>query len=361
MITIYQIFGFILAFTVSLVSTPFVIKFAKRFGFVDIPNYRKVHKDPKPLIGGLSIVLGATAGILYLKPFYNYLVPVMLGGFIILVIGLIDDKYNLTPKWKMLGQLIAALIVVFSGVKINFIIIPFTGERIELGIFSYIIAIIWIIAITNAINLIDGLDGLSAGISAIALSSILVLSIMNGQMFVISITVILIGSILGFLPYNFHPAKIFLGDTGALFLGYCIAVISILGLYKSVTIFSLGLPIIALAVPIFDTMFAILRRILNKQKISTADKAHLHHRLLAMGYSHRATVMIIYAIGASFGLSAILFTRGTLWFSLLIIVALCILFQVLAELIGLIGNHKPLLTVLSKLTNSRTPLKDKNN
>ncbi|WP_338788277.1 MraY family glycosyltransferase [Metabacillus sp. FJAT-53654] len=361
MITIYQLFGFILAFTVSLVSTPFVIKFAKRFGFVDIPNYRKVHKAPKPLIGGLSIVLGATAGILYLKPFYNYLVPVMLGGFIILVIGMIDDKYNLTPKWKVLGQLIAAIIVVSAGVKIDFFIIPFIGEKIELGVFSYIIAVIWIIAITNAINLIDGLDGLSAGISAIALSSILVLSILNGQMFVISITVILIGSILGFLPYNFHPAKIFLGDTGALFLGYCIAVISILGLYKSVTIFSLGLPIIALAVPIFDTIFAIVRRLLNKQSISSPDKAHLHHRLLAMGFSHRATVMIIYAIGVSFGLSAILFTRTTLWLSLLFMVALLVLFQLLAELIGLIGNHKPLLTALAKLINKREPLKNKNN
>ena len=361
MISIYQFFGFVLAFTVSLVATPFIIKFAKKFGFVDQPNHRKVHTDPKPLIGGLSIVLGATAGILYLKPFYNYLVPVMVGGAIILIVGMLDDKYDLKPKWKALGQFIAASVVVFSGVKINFIIIPFTDERIDLGIFSYIIAIIWIIAITNAINLIDGLDGLSAGISAIALSSILVLSIINEQMFVISITVILIGSILGFLPYNFYPSKIFLGDTGALFLGYCIAVISILGLYKSVTIFSLGLPIIALAVPIFDTIFAIIRRLLNKQKISTADRAHLHHKLLDMGFSHRATVLIIYGIGVSFGLSAILFTRTTLWLSLIFMVALLILFQLLAEIIGLIGNHRPLLNTLNKILHPRSPIKDKNN
>ncbi|KEZ52160.1 glycosyltransferase family 4 protein [Metabacillus indicus] len=354
LLTSDQIIGFSIAFLIALCSTPFIIKFANKFGFVDLPNYRKVHTKEKPLIGGIAIIIGATAGLFYLQLSYSFMLPVMVGGAVILVVGLLDDKYDLSPKWKFAGQAVAASIVVFSGIKIDFFIIPFLGERIELGIFSYIIAILWIVAITNAINFMDGLDGLAAGISVISLLSILMLSINNGNMFVMSFTLVLIGSTLGFLPFNFYPSKIFLGDTGALFLGYCISVISILGLYKSVTMFSLGLPIIALAVPIFDTLFAILRRFLNKQKISSPDKSHIHHRLLAMGFSHRNTVLIIYAIGIVFGLSAVFFTRATLWLSFIVLVVLMVIFIILAELIGLIGQHKPILKAIDKLTGRKT-------
>ena len=359
-LSVNHLFLFLLTFLTTLFITPLVIYFSKKFNFVDVPNYRKVHDTPKPLLGGIAILTGCTTGLLYLKPNEDFILPVIIGGAIIITVGLLDDKYNISPKAKLLGQICATAIVVFSGIKIDFFIIPFVGERIELGFFGYIIAFLWIIGITNSINLIDGLDGLASGISAIALTSILVLSIINGHVFVISLTIILIGSILGFLPYNFYPAKIFLGDTGALFLGYCISVISILGLYKSVTIFSLVLPIVVLAVPIFDTMFAIIRRILNKQNISVADKSHLHHRLLAIGFSHRNTVLIIYLIGVIFGLSAIFFTRTTLWVSLIIMFILLLIFQALAEFVGLIGKHKPLLKMVSKLINgSQVKLKNK--
>jgi UDP-GlcNAc:undecaprenyl-phosphate/decaprenyl-phosphate GlcNAc-1-phosphate transferase len=349
----YTLIDFIIAFVISLivalVITPAVIKFAKRYGFVDKPDYRKVHKNLMPRIGGLSIVIGATAGLLYLNKLIPEIWPVVVGGGIILITGIFDDKYTLSAKTKLIGQIAAALVVVLADFKIDFITLPFFSERIYLGGFSYIFAIFWIVAITNAINLIDGLDGLAGGVSVIAMTSIMTLAIFNGHYMVIALTVILIGSTIGFLFFNFHPAKIFMGDTGALFLGYCISIISLLGLYKSVTIFSLIIPIIILAIPIFDTFFAIIRRILNKQKISAPDKSHLHHRLLSLGFSHKETVLIIYAIGVLFGICAIVFSRSTLWGSFVVIGIMFFLIQITAEVVGLIGKHKPLLNTMKKI------------
>ena len=349
----YSLIDFVIAFAISLVVsvavTPLVIKFAKRFGFVDKPDYRKVHKGLMPRVGGLSIVIGASAGLLYLNDLILPLWPVILGGGIILIVGILDDRFTLSPKAKLVGQILAACIVVFADFKIDFITLPFVAERIYLGNFSYVFGILWIVGITNAINLIDGLDGLAGGVSVIAMTSIMALAAMNGQYMVVALTVILIGGTIGFLFFNFNPAKIFMGDTGALFLGYCISIISLLGLFKSVTIFSLVVPIIILAIPIFDTFFAIIRRILNKQKISAPDKSHLHHRLLAMGFSHKETVLIIYAIGAFFGLCAILFTRSTLWGAILFSAVLVVLIQLTAEVVGLIGQHKPLINTMKKL------------
>ncbi|WP_335870570.1 glycosyltransferase family 4 protein [Bacillus sp. 2205SS5-2] len=343
------IFAFAISLVVSLVVTPLVIKFAIKYGFVDKPDYRKVHKSLMPRIGGLSIVIGATAGLIYLNKLIPLLWPVILGGGIILVVGILDDKYTLSPKAKLIGQILAACIVVFADFKIDFITLPFVSERIYLGNFSYLFGIFWIVGITNAINLIDGLDGLAGGVSVIAMTSIMTLAALSGQYIVVALTIILIGSTIGFLFFNFHPAKIFMGDTGALFLGYCISIISLLGLYKSVTIFSLIVPIIILAIPIFDTFFAIIRRILNKQKISAPDKSHLHHRLLELGFSHKETVLIIYAIGAFFGLCAILFSRSTLWGAVLFIGVLVVIIQLTAEIVGLIGKHKPLINTMKKI------------
>ncbi|WP_044749200.1 glycosyltransferase family 4 protein [Bacillus alveayuensis] len=348
----YSILNYILAFFISfstaVISTPFVKSLAIRYGFVDKPNHRKVHTSLMPRLGGLAIVLGTVAGLIYLTPESRFFPAIFIGGLIIVMIGILDDKFNLSPKVKFIGQLIAACIVVFSGLKIDFITFPF-GEKIYIGAFGYILAIFWIVGITNAINLIDGLDGLAGGVSAIAMSSILMMAVLNNQFLVISLTVVLIASTLGFLIFNFHPAKIFMGDTGALFLGYSISVISILGLLKSVTLFSLIVPIIILGIPIFDTFFAIVRRVLNKQKISSPDKSHLHHCLLAMGFSHRTTVLIIYGIGIFFGVSAIIFSTSTLWGSLTIIGLLVILVQLTAEVIGLIGKRKPLINTVRKL------------
>lgn len=345
------IVAFIIAFAVSIVATPLVIKFAQRFGFVDVPNSRKVHKSLMPRIGGVAIVIGATAGLGYIHRLIYDIWPIMLGGVVILIIGLFDDKYSLSPKVKLAGQLLAACIVVFFGFDIDFISIPFVPEKIVLGPFSYVIAIIWIVGITNAINLIDGLDGLASGVFIIAMATIMYMAILNGQYLVVGLTAILIGSTFGFLFFNFHPAKIFLGDTGSLFLGYCISTISMLGLFKSVTIFSLVIPVIILAIPILDTFFAIVRRLINKKKIFAPDKSHLHHRFLEMGFSHKETVLIIYAIGIFFGICAIIFSQSTLWGALIIMALLLIFIQVTAEVIGLIGK-KPFLNTFKRLRSS---------
>lgn len=204
---------------------------------------------------------------------------------------------------------------------------------------AYPLTVLWIVGITNAINLIDGLDGLAAGISVIGLSTIAVMAFSADKILILSLSLVVIGSTIGFLFYNFHPAKIFMGDTGSLFLGYMISVLSLLGLYKSVTLFSVVVPVIILGVPIFDTTFAIIRRILNKQPISSPDKSHIHHRLMAFGLSHRMAVIVIYMIGLVFSLSAILLTSATIWLSLIIIFLLVMFMQVIAEVTGLVNEE----------------------
>jgi UDP-GlcNAc:undecaprenyl-phosphate GlcNAc-1-phosphate transferase len=224
----------------------------------------------------------------------------------------------------------------------EFLSIPFWDLRFDLGWLAYPLTILWIVGITNAINLIDGLDGLAAGISVIGLSTIAVMAFSADKILIFSLSLVVIGSTIGFLFYNFHPAKIFMGDTGSLFLGYVIFVLSLLGLYKSVTLFSVVIPIIILGVPIFDTTFAIIRRILNKQPISAPDKSHIHHRLMAFGLSHRKAVIVIYLIGIVFSLSAILLKTATLWVSIFIIFGLILFMQIIAEVTGLVNEqYKP--------------------
>ncbi|WP_078429750.1 glycosyltransferase family 4 protein [Alkalihalobacterium alkalinitrilicum] len=343
------VIAFIIAFTVTIVSTPFVKKLAIKIGATDRPETRKVHEKIMPRLGGLAIVLGFVAGILVIRPESQFIVPIMMGAFIIVVLGILDDKYTLRANSKLVGQILAASVVVFSGLKIDMINLPFTGE-IYFGIWSYPFTILWIVGITNAINLIDGLDGLAAGVSSIALTSILVMAVLDGQLLAIALSVVLIGSTLGFLVHNFYPAKIFMGDTGSLFLGYLISVISITGLFKNLTFISLVIPVIILAIPIFDTLFAIIRRIVNKKKISAPDKKHLHYCLLEMGFSHRKTVLIIYGVSAFFGISAIIFSTTAQWLSVFIILFLLLVIQISAELVGIMDNKKkPLINFFMKM------------
>ncbi len=343
------IIALLLTFIVSLIITPFIKRLANKLGAYDRPNNRKVHKNIIPSLGGLSIFLATVVGYLYLAPKLEYVPYIFIGGFIIIAIGFFDDLYNLSPAIKFSGQIIAALIVVQSGLNIEFLNLPFDGQ-IDLGFFSYIFTVFWIVAITNTINLIDGLDGLAAGVSTIALFSIMVVALINNQLIIVGLCIILIGSTLGFLVYNFYPATIFMGDTGSLFLGYCISIISIMGLLKSVTLFSFIIPVIILAVPIFDTFFAIVRRVLNKQKISAPDKSHLHHCILAMGVDHRTSVIIIYLYGAFFGGAALLFSTATLSVSFMIAAILMLIIQLTAEVVGLIGQKRtPLLNIVKKI------------
>ncbi|WP_099354857.1 glycosyltransferase family 4 protein [Fredinandcohnia onubensis] len=330
---------------VSILITPIVIRFAIKIGATDQPNQRKVHQKVMPRLGGLAIFLSFLLGYLILQPESPYKWPILIGATIIIITGLLDDLFELSPKLKLAGQLIAAFVVIFNGVDVEMVNLPFGLGEVQLGFLTIPLTIIWIVGITNAINLIDGLDGLAAGVSSIALITISGMAIIMGDGFVLSIGLLLLFSTLGFLIYNFHPAKIFMGDTGALFLGYMIAVLSLLG-FKNVTLISFIVPIIILGVPISDTFFAIIRRLVNKQPISAPDKSHLHHCLLRLGYSHRKTVLIIYGISAIFGFSAVIFSQATVWGSLVVVIVLLLAIELFVEKIGLIGKeYRPLLNM----------------
>ncbi|MEW8970534.1 MAG: MraY family glycosyltransferase [Mesobacillus sp.] len=336
----------IVCFIASILITPLVKKFALKIGATDAPNQRKVHAKVMPRLGGLAIYISFVIGLLILRPEAEYNTAIILGSLIIIITGVLDDMMELSAKIKMLGQLAAAgLVVVWGGVQVTFINIPFIDSQIQFGFMSIPITIFWIVGITNAINLIDGLDGLAAGVSSIALITISGMAIIMGDQYTVMLASIVLASTLGFLIYNFHPAKIFMGDTGALFLGYMIAVLSLLG-FKNVTFISFIVPVIILGVPISDTFFAIIRRIVNKQPLSAPDKSHLHHCLLRLGYTHRQTVLMIYAMAAFFGLAAVIFSQAKLWGSFVLIAILLLLIEIIAESIGLVGkNYRPLLKI----------------
>lgn len=340
----------IIAFVTTILLTPVVKKLAYKLGATDKPNKRKVHQKIMPRLGGLAIYISFIVGVLILQPSDEVHIPILIGSLIIILTGVFDDIKEISPKVKLFGQIMATLVVVvFGDLQVHFINLPFGGQ-LDFGILSIPITMIWIIGITNAINLIDGLDGLAGGVSSIALFSIAGMALLMGnQTYVMLIALILAVSTLGFLVFNFHPAKIFMGDTGALFLGYMIAVLSLLG-FKNVTFISLIIPIIILGVPISDTLFAIVRRIVNKQPLSAPDKSHLHHCLIRLGYSHKMAVLIIYAMSALFGLAAFAFSQATIWGSLIILFALIIAIELIVEKIGLIrDDYRPLLNFLSGL------------
>jgi UDP-GlcNAc:undecaprenyl-phosphate/decaprenyl-phosphate GlcNAc-1-phosphate transferase len=342
-----------ICFITSILITPLVKRFAIKIGATDKPNQRKVHQKIMPRLGGLAIYISFIVGLLVLQPSSATHWPLVLGSLIIILTGIFDDMFELSAKVKLAGQLAAAVVVVVWGdVLVSFINLPFGGV-IEFGYLSIPLTILWIVGITNAINLIDGLDGLAAGVSSIALITIAFMALIMGNFYVVAIAAVLLASTLGFLFYNFHPAKIFMGDTGALFLGYIIAVLSLLG-FKNVTVISLIVPIIILGVPISDTFFAIIRRVVNKKPLSAPDKSHLHHCLLRLGYSHRQTVILIYALAAFFGLTAVIFSQAKVWGSFLVIAGLLLLIEVLAESIGLMGkNHRPLLKFVRRYSTAK--------
>ncbi|SFA99412.1 UDP-GlcNAc:undecaprenyl-phosphate GlcNAc-1-phosphate transferase [Lentibacillus halodurans] len=344
----------VIAFVISALTaffvTPLIKRLALKLNVADKPdNNRKNHNGIKASLGGLAIFSGTVAGFLYLQPVHPQMTAIIIGACIMILTGVLDDVFDLKPYYKLTGQLATALAVVSSGLVIEKLTIPFLGT-VYLDGLAYIITIIWILAASNAINLIDGLDGLAAGVSAIGLSSILVMAMMDYRIVVAYLCVILIGGCIGFLYHNFHPAKIFMGDTGALFLGYSIAVVSMLGLFKNVALFSFIIPIIVIAIPVFDTILAIIRRTINKQGIATADKKHIHYQLMKMGYSHRTAVLIIYGFSAFFGGMAIVFNSGTMLTSFIIFGIIIVGMQVIAELAGIVMHgQQPLLNRIKRI------------
>lgn len=337
--------GFAVACVLAIVLTPAVKRFAIRIGAVDRPNQRKVHTRIMPRLGGLAVFLAFVGAFFVIAPMTDDVngkvaSALLIGGSLIVLVGALDDKFDLSPKTKLLVELIAALVVVFYGeIQIDLVNLPF-GDVFETKWLSVPLTVFWIVGVTNAVNLIDGLDGLAAGVSGIANATILVLAIMMGNVTVILFSALLLGSIIGFLFYNFHPAKIFMGDSGALFLGFCLATLSVLG-FKQATLVSFIVPILILGVPLSDTFFAIVRRKVNKLPISVADKNHLHHCLLQMGLGHRNTVLVIYGISLFFGLCAILLSQTTLlWVTLVMVAAIMLVLQVGAEAIGIVSKSK---------------------
>ncbi|WP_281164167.1 glycosyltransferase family 4 protein [Liquorilactobacillus sicerae] len=345
----------IVAGVLSLVLTPLVRRLAFKIGAVDNPNARRVNKIPMPTMGGLAIFLSFNfVNFFLLRQQYpsRQLWTLLVAEIVILATGIIDDIYELKPRQKLIGETVAALVVFFlCDIKMTTLTLPFLGS-IELGWLSLPVTVIWILAITNAVNLIDGLDGLAAGVAVIALTTsgitgYLFLNVAGTYVSVMMFT--LVAAIAGFLPYNFHPAKIYLGDTGALFIGFMIAVFSLYGL-KNATFITIVIPVIILGVPITDTVYAILRRILNKKPISQADKHHLHHRLMEIGLSHTQTVLVIYGIALIFSFIALLYPFSNVLGSVLLTVATLFGLELFVESIGLVGSQRrPLINWIGRL------------
>ena len=314
----------IIAGLISFIMTPLVIKIAHRFGAIDIPkDDRRMHKKPMPLWGGIAIFTGFFVSMFLFSNISTIkLIGLFVASVVVLITGMIDDIKPLGAKAKLLMQVVAAFILVKSGFEINYFS-DFFGDQgyIFLSNMSLPISIIWIVGVTNTVNLIDGLDGLAAGISAIAAVTLSYIAIINHRYDAAMITLILAGSSIGFLPYNFNPAKIFMGDAGALFLGLVLAAISVEGALKGATALTVVVPILALGVPIFDTAFAIIRRLINKRPIMEADKGHLHHRLMSIGMGQRKTVLSMYLISALLGAGAIALMKQN-WIHALVLLVL---------------------------------------
>lgn len=312
---------FIIGIVVALLVTPLSIKIAEKFNIIDRPrDDRRIHDRPIPRFGGLGIVVSVSAAMIIPANNFVLIRVAILGGLLMYLLGALDDIYNLKPIVKFAGQVVVASIVYFLGIRISFvantlnIITSNTDANIVLsnGI-SYLFTVLWIVGVTNAVNLMDGMDGLAAGTTAImALSLAYVAYIHGSRLGSMSVCVALVavaGGCAGFLPFNFSPAKTFMGDGGALFLGYMIAVLSVISPLKRATMVGAIIPILALAVPIFDTLFAMVRRIAKGQSIMQADKGHLHHHLMAAGFGQRRSVLVIYGIVGIMGVVAVLLSR----------------------------------------------------
>ena len=325
--------AFLLAFITAYVITPYSIRLAKKIGALDLPKEsRKIHTKPMPRLGGIAVIAGFIVSVTYLlttmsiehsidlfaaENYYLKLIGFLSGIIILGAFCFVDDLKGINPFVKLTGQIIAAVIVTLCGIQIDKISLPFFSTIIPESLNAIILTILWIVGITNAINLIDGLDGLSSGISLISCLSLVIIFALNGSP-LISIVLItaLAGAILGFLPYNFNPAKTFLGDTGSNFLGFSLSIISILGMAKTYTAIVIVAPLLVFALPIVDTGFAITRRVIKTKSIKgvfKADKEHLHHKIMKHGYSQRQAVLMLYGLSATFGMFAIILLDSGIW------------------------------------------------
>ena len=324
--------AFMIAFLTAFMATPHTINLARRIGAVDTPkDARRINKITMPRLGGLAVIAGFFLSVIYLlitmtientidleqDNYINKLIAFVIGALIIGIVCFIDDVKGVPAIIKLIAQIASALVVAKSGIIIDTLEVPYIYMSDFWDIFNLIITVLWIVGITNAMNLIDGLDGLSTGISLISCLSLLIIFSLNGSP-LISIVLItaLGGALCGFLPYNFNPAKTFIGDTGSNFLGYCLSIISILGIAKTYTAIVIVAPLLVLALPIFDTIWAIIRRIVhgkNLKAVFQPDTGHLHHKMLKKGFTQKQAVLIMYGISAIFGMFAIILLDSGIW------------------------------------------------
>lgn len=341
-LTLTSLFAFILALAISFACTPAVRMLAIKIKAVDVPkDNRRMHKVPIPRMGGLAIFAGFLVSVLFFVPLGTEFRSILIGALILVVLGIIDDIMALKPKTKFAGQIIAALIPALSGVSIHGIVNPFVpGQYSTLGIFSIPLTVIWIVGITNAVNFIDGLDGLACGVSAIATVTMFIIAVLFGETYIALMMAALAGACLGFLPYNMNPAKIFMGDTGSMFLGYILATVSIQGLFKFYAVISFAVPFILLGLPIFDTGFAIVRRLLKGQSPLQADRGHVHHRLIDLGFDQKQSVAILYTFSALMGLTAVILARTNESKLIILAIAVLVCFFLAMSLMSFEKHHR---------------------
>ena len=341
----YLLLALITATLVSFASTPLVKKMAYKVGAIDVPkDNRRMHKVPIPRLGGLAIFFGFFLSVLLFAEIDRSTRGILIGAVMIVVLGILDDIMTLRALPKFVVQIAAAGVAVYYGNVIQFLsnpILTSPDPYLNLGKWAVPVTIIWIVAITNAVNFIDGLDGLAVGVSAISSATLLVTAILVSEANVAIILAALLGACLGFIPYNMNPAKIFMGDTGSTFLGYVLATVSIQGLFKLYAIISFAVPFLILGVPIFDICFAILRRLAKGQNPMKADRGHIHHRLIDMGFNQKQTVAIAYMITAILGLAAVVLTSSGALRALFLIGAIIIVGAIGLKLIFTVkpGNH----------------------
>ncbi|MDO4581143.1 MAG: MraY family glycosyltransferase [Bacillota bacterium] len=327
------------AFLAALLLTPPAIKIAVKLNVVDKPEARKVHSEPKPRMGGIAIYAAFAIGVLLLSEYTMPVACLLVSSGLVMLTGLIDDIRGISPRAKLLGQVIAALVLVQGGVAIRFITNPFDGGLISLGVFAIPLTVLWLVGVSNTINLVDGLDGLSAGISAIAALSMAIVCSAQGEYVAAAIAGVLAASCFGFLRYNFNPARTFMGDCGSLFLGFVLGALALMGLAKGATFISVFIPLIVLGIPIFDTFFAIVRRLILHKPVFEADKMHLHHRLLSLGLTHKQTVLTIYAVSLVMGLCAVLMSVLASAQAVIVLIIVTLLAVLGAERLGVLRGN----------------------
>lgn len=329
---------------ISFASTPAVKRMAYVVGAIDVPkDDRRMHDHPIPRLGGLAIAIAFLLTVFLFCEMNTELQGLLLGSIMILVLGVLDDCLTLKAMPKFIVQILAAIVVVAHGCTIQYVTNPFAadpGACIDLGILAGPVTVIWIVTMTNAVNFIDGLDGLAVGVSGISTGTMLVIALLVSESNVAVILACLLGACLGFIPYNFNPAKIFMGDTGATFLGFVLAGLSIQGLFKMYAIVSFAVPFLILGVPFFDICFAVIRRLLKHQNPMTADRGHIHHRLIDMGFSQKQTVAITYMLTGVLGIAAVLLTSSAKVKTLILIAAFVVV-AMLGVLVIFGPRHRP--------------------